>query len=205
MIDIIIVDDDLEFAENLGDLLNTFDEFHCEKIYGNCEAAIRELEEYLPDVILLDIKFPYGLSGLDAIQLMRQCLPDAKIIMLTLHDEDDNVFEALRKGASGYLLKRPGKDELYRAVMEVYQGGAPMSMGIAKKVVSYFQHENIMDNLTPREHQVLNLLCAGKSDKVIANELFISVNTVKFTNKKIYKKLHVHSRAEAISRALKHR
>jgi DNA-binding NarL/FixJ family response regulator len=148
------------------------------------------------------------MSGIEGIKILKKLYPDVQILVLTIHEEDDLVFEALCAGACGYLLKQTSPARLVEAIREAYEGGAPMSSHIARKVVAFFQEKknnngNNAYNLTLREMEVLKSLVEGKSCKAIADSLFISIETVRFHFRNIYNKLHVHTQAEAVAKALK--
>ncbi len=200
MIDVVVIEDDRELLDSLSVLLNGTPNLHCSGAYTSCEAAIKNLEFDLPDVILLDIELP-GMSGIQGIRKIKKILPDVEIIMLTVHEDNEFVFESLRNGASGYLVKNVTPANLLAAIQEVYEGGSPMSMHIARMVTRSFQKNPPEYPLTRREKEVLKKLCEGKSYQAIANELFISKTTVKFHIRNIYKILHVTNKGEAISKA----
>jgi DNA-binding NarL/FixJ family response regulator len=149
------------------------------------------------------------MSGIEGIKKVKKILPDVTILVLTIYDENDTIFEALCAGACGYLVKKTPPSRLLEAINEAYEGGAPMSAHIARKVVDFFQKRKITSSsdteilLTPREKEVLSKLVDGNSYKAIANSLFISVETVRYHFKNIYKKLHVHSQSKAVSKAIK--
>ncbi len=165
--------------------------------YINCNTAYIDFEKNLPDVLLLDIGLP-DMQGTDFVRVVKEKFPTVEIIMLTVFEDEDNIFKALRNGASGYIIKEPDMDRIIEAVRNVYNGGAPLSMPVALKIVKYLHEENINLELTVREQEVLNLICKGKSNKAIAEGLFVSVSDVRFHCKNIYKKLHVTNRVEAI-------
>jgi DNA-binding NarL/FixJ family response regulator len=151
----------------------------------------------------MDIDLP-GMSGISCVRRLKEKMPDLDIIMLTIKEDDESVFESLCAGASGYLIKETPPVELLAAIKEAREGGAPMSAHIARKIVKSF-HKTRNSPLSSRETEVLRMLCKGDNYKAIAEALFVSNNTIKAHIKNIYKKLHVHSRAEAVSKALKDR
>jgi DNA-binding NarL/FixJ family response regulator len=200
MIRVALVDDDQELLLSYDKLLNTSDGFCCVGHYRNCEQALKHIENECPDVILLDVEMPGFLSGIAGVMRFKEKVPKAEIIMMTVHSEPEIVFEALRAGASGYLLKNIGPDRLLTNIREVYEGGAPMDMNIARMVIHYFQSQPSDAPLSVRQREVLQKLLDGKSYKAIADDLFISKSTVKFHIKNIYQILHVTSRAELFNR-----
>lgn len=201
MISVSIVEDDEDIRESLAVLINSTDDFMCNNTYGDCMSAIKGIDEDLTDVVLMDIGLP-GMSGIEGIRRIKEKHPDLDIIVLTVHENDEIVFEALCAGACGYLVKETPTARLLDAMREVKKGGSPMSTQIARMVVGSFQKKS--DSLlTPREVDVLNQLCKGKSYKMIGESLSISEETVRRHLKSIYKKLEVHSKSEAVAKALK--
>lgn len=175
--------------------------FACVGAASSAEEALALAPETAPDVVLLDIGLP-GMTGLAALPLLRARWPRCEVLMLTVHDAADAVFEALEAGASGYLVKSTPPDEVLAAIRELNAGGAPMSASVARKVVQAFRRPDRADGLSPREREVLDLLVAGKTGRQIAEALFVSPNTVAFHVRQIYEKLHVHTRGEAVAHVL---
>lgn len=204
MIYVTIIEDDDELRESLAVLIDGTEGFSCVGMYRDCESAIKHIEDDLSDVILMDIELP-GMSGIEGITEITGKLPDVEIIMLTIHEDNESVFESLRNGASGYLVKNIEQADLINAIKEVHEGGAPMSMPIARMVTHSFRKHPPLQPLTDRQQQVLKKLCEGKSYQAIANELFISKATVKFHIKNIYQTLHVLNKAGAVRVATKER
>ena len=201
---VFVIEDLTPIREALQLLLDGTPGFACAGTAGSAEAGLAAPLESAPDVVLLDIGLP-GMSGIEAVALLRETWPEADVLMLTVHDDEERVFAALRAGASGYLLKTSPPVALLEAVREAHEDGAPMSPSVARRVVRAFQRPREgQEGLTGREREVLEQLIAGKSYKRIAAELQISVNTVAFHVKQVYQKLHVHSRAEAVARAFPH-
>lgn len=198
-----IVEDDHEIRQLLQLIINGSPGFICENAYESCEAAIPELLKSKPDIVLMDIDLP-GMNGVDGVRLIRKSNDSIFILMLTIHDESEEVFNSLCAGANGYLIKGIPPVELLASLKEVYEGGAPMSPTIATMVVKYF-HLSKQTDLSNRELEILQLLCEGENYSAIAETLFISKNTVKGHIKNIYKKLHVNNRAEAVLKAHKSR
>ncbi len=203
MIKVSIVEDDKLILEAIRDLIVETDGFNCSGYYGDCESAIEDMKNNRPDVMLMDIELP-GISGIEGVKKIKELYPKTDIIMLTVHEDLSLVFQALTAGACGYLDKSASEEKIIESIKEISDGGAPMSYKIAKLVVSSFQKkpESV---LTKREFDVLDQLCKGQSYKEIAYKLFISVGTVRHHIKNIYFKLHVHSKSEAVAKALKER
>lgn len=201
MITVSIVEDDPDIRESLALLINGTPNFACNNTYNSGEKGIKGILKDPPDVILMDIGLP-GMSGLDAIKILKSKIPELDILVLTIQSDDNIVFDALCAGACGYLVKDTPPAQLLDAIIETYEGGAPMSTRIARLVVESFQ-VTPQTNLTQRETEVLSHLCRGKSYKMIADDLFISEETVRRHIKNIYRKLEVHSKSEAVAKAFK--
>ena len=206
-IEIILIEDNKLFRETLHSFLVHNDSFTCENTFSSCEDAIVEIEKYnlSPDVILLDIGLP-GISGIEGIQPLKELVPNVKIIMLTIQDDDDSVFKAICNGASGYLLKDSPSEKIIESINDVLNGGAPMNSSISLKVLQMFREfvpEKKDYNLTEREFSILTLLADGLSKKQISDKLFISYHTVDSHFRKIYEKLQVHSSSGAVAKAFK--
>ena len=198
-----IVEDNDVVREGFALLIDSVNEFEVVGTYSTCEEAIRKLKDDMPDVVLMDIELP-GINGIEGTSRIKKLLPDVNIIVITVHENSELVFEALCAGACGYITKNTEYSRLIDSIKEAMNGGAPMSSNIARMVVESFQ-KNQNTPLTSRETQVLELLSKGKSYTVIADELFIHKETVKSHIKNIYFKLQVHSKAEAIEKALKNK
>jgi DNA-binding NarL/FixJ family response regulator len=199
MITISLVEDDRDTRDNLAALLRGETRLKCLGAYATGEAAIAGIARDKPDVALVDINLP-GISGIECVAVLKARLPELRVLMLTTYEESDLIFNSLRAGASGYLLKKLLPSELIQAVEQVHAGGAPMSMQVARKVVDHFHQApaaSDVDKLTPREQEVLSLLARGCLYKEIGDRLGISVTTVRTHLKHIYEKLHVQSRTEA--------
>jgi len=198
-----IVEDDRAVRENLAVLINEAPQIKCVAACSSAEAALEELPGVRPDVVLMDIHLP-GESGIYCVQRLRELLPKTQVIMLTIEENAERVFESLKAGATGYLVKHASPREILDAVADVHRGGAPMSSQIARKVVTAFRepspdpHEDM--RLSPREEQVLRLLAKGHRSKDIAELLDIGPTTVNTYVRNIYEKLHVRSRAQAVAR-----
>ena len=202
MIKISIVEDDKDIRESLAILLNGTADFKCVSTYTTCESGLDKIQNDKPDVILMDINLP-GMTGIEGTKIIKEKLPDTEIIMLTISDNDQDVFNSLCAGACGYLKKNTPPLKLIEAIKEAVGGGAPMSMDIARLVVGSFRQETHVSPLTTRETEILKNLCDGSSYKRIAENLFIDLNTVKFHIRNIYRKLEVNSKGEAIAKAMK--
>jgi DNA-binding NarL/FixJ family response regulator len=202
-ITVAIVDDKRDIREGLQLIIDHAEGFQCVAAYSDGESAVEGLPKVKPDVVLMDIGLPQ-MSGIDCVKILKDIVPEIEIIMLTVHADNDYIFESLRAGAVGYLVKNIFPSKLLNSIKEVKNGGSPMSSSIARKVVSSFNNfRKPAANLTKREKEVLDLLCKGKSYKVIADDLFISPDTVRYHLKNIYKKLQVNSKYEAVIKALK--
>jgi DNA-binding NarL/FixJ family response regulator len=213
-IGVAIVEDDEGIRESLAILINGSAGFRCVKTYAEAESALDGLPALRPDVVLMDIHLP-KMSGIDCVRRLRVVLPKLPVIMLTVYDDADRLFESLVAGARGYLLKRTPPSKLLDAIDDVYRGGAPMSRQIARKVVQYFHQSGsrptapapVSSNratadLTDRELEILGCLTQGLRYKEIADRLAISADTVRGHLRNIYEKLHVHSRTEAVVKFL---
>jgi len=205
-IHVVIIEDMREVREGLAALVNGTPGFHCSSCHRTMENALAKVDSDPPDVILTDIGLP-GMSGIDGIRILHERLPNVPILALTVYDNDDNIFNALCSGASGYLLKNTPPARLLDSLKEVVDGGAPMSPEVARRVVTLFRDyrppEHADYHLTPHESELLKLLIEGHHKKTAALELGISVNTVSFHLKNIYSKLQVHSKTEAVAKALR--
>ncbi len=200
MIYVSLVEDDPEIRESIKYLINSTEGYKCISAFGSCEDALKDLPENLPDVILMDITLP-GMNGIEGVRKIREKI-DVDILMLTVHKDDELIFESLCAGASGYLMKNTSPARLIEAIKEVHEGGAPMSTNIARRIVTSFR-SSPDPNLTGRETEVLSQMCKGKSYKMIADSLIISEETIHFHIKNIYRKLQVHSKTEAVAKAIK--
>jgi DNA-binding NarL/FixJ family response regulator len=207
-ITVALIDDEHAIRKGLGLLIEGTPGFRCVGTFGSVEEGLRSLGRETPDVLLLDINLP-GIQGSEGARLFHEKYPSMQILMLTVHDEDEHIFESMCNGASGYLLKRTPPGDLLAAILDVHQGGAPMSPEVARKVVQLFHKtgpiEKIDHNLTPHEIRLLGMLAEGHSYQAVANHLQVSINTIRDYIRSIYDKLHVHSKSEAERKALKGR
>lgn len=204
-ISLAIVEDIADIRNGLKDFFSKQQSIASVEAYGNMEDILGQLGSgYRPDVILSDIGLP-GINGIEGIKLISELTPDTDVIMLTVFMDSEKIFHALCAGATGYLLKGTPMPEILKAILEIHNGGSYMSPSIARKVVEHFKTptKRVNANLTERERDVINCLLDGLSYKLIADRLNISIDTVRFRIKSIYKKLHVNSKAEILSKALK--
>lgn len=203
-----IIEDDRALRDGLGMLINGTPGYACVGAFRSVEDALRSIGDNVPDVMLLDIQLP-GMSGSEGVKVLQEKYPQLEIVMLTVLAEQEKVFESICNGACGYLLKETPPTRLLEAIREAHEGGSPMSPEIARKVVKLFQQtgppEKFDDQLTPQELRLLKLLAQGYSYGRAASELNISLNTVRDHIRGIYDKLHVHSKSEAVSKALRNR
>jgi DNA-binding NarL/FixJ family response regulator len=200
-----IVEDDERIRESLTILIQGVEGFRCVGSHGSAEEALRAIPAAKPDVVLMDINLPQ-MSGIECVGKLKAKLPTAQILMLTVYDDSDLVFQALTEGASGYIIKRTAPDKLLDAIRDAHQGGSPMSPHIARKVVQYFHQlgpaKHGTETLTDREREVLEHLAKGYLYKEIADALGIGLETVRRHLSNIYGKLHVHTRTEAVVKLL---
>ena len=208
MLNVVVVEDNDAIREGLKILIDGTEGYSCIGAFEDCESMLKQIKKLNPDVMLMDLAMP-GMGGIEGIKKVKETLPELTILVLTIYEENDRIFDALVAGASGYLIKKTPPSKLLEAIKEAYEGGAPMSAQIARKVIEYFQnpkstiqHKNEYV-LTPREKEILSGLVEGHNFKAIADSLFISIETVRFHFRNIYKKLHVHSQSEAVAKAIK--
>jgi len=202
-----IIEDDAWIRENLSVRIGQAQGFVCSGAYRTGEEAVAQVPAHAPDVILMDINLP-KMNGIECVRQLKALLPSAQILMLTVYEDSDKIFNSLLAGASGYLLKRTPQTEILEAIADVHRGNSPMTGHIARKVVQYFNQrgstDTEMEKLSNREREVLEYLARGSSYKEIAGALTVSIDTVRAHIKGIYGKLHVHSRGEAVARFLHH-
>jgi DNA-binding NarL/FixJ family response regulator len=203
-----IVDDEVDLRENIAGFVDSSKGFRCVGVHGSAEEALVNVPKEKPDVVLMDINMG-GMNGIECVRLLKPKLPATQIVMLTVFDDTEKIFSALAAGASGYLLKRLAPAKLLEAIRDVHEGGSPMSAPIARKVVQSLQPvpaapgaETIA--LSPREREVLDGLAEGQAYKQIADKLGVSIHTVRNYIRRIYEKLHVCSRTEAVAKYLRH-
>jgi len=204
-----IFEDNKHLRESLSVLINSADDLSCVGVYPNCNHILKHLTADNPDVILMDIEMP-GINGIEALKIAKKEMPNVQVLMQTIFQDDQNIFNAICAGASGYLLKSASSEQYIQAIRDVFHGGSPMSGTIARKMLTLFQKnlnvpEQANYQLTQKEKEVLASLADGKSFKMIGESLFISYETVRSHMKSIYTKLHVHSNTEAVIKAIKER
>jgi len=205
-INVAVVEDQKEIREGLTYLINSSDGYKCAGAFANAEDALQSIPQLNAHVALLDINLP-EMDGIACVRQLKPRVPSLQIIMLTVYEDTDRIFEALTAGASGYLLKRTPPAKIMESIADVHRGGSPMSSEIARKVVQSFQKPNSSpnetDQLTAREKEILTHLAKGFTYKEIGDEMFISDETVRSHLRRIYEKLHVHSRTAAVVKFLK--
>ena len=201
--DVAIVEDNAALGSSLKKVVESDATLRCIGVWTTAEDALKKIDAFRPHIVLMDINLP-GMSGIEATARLKQYLPDIKVVMVTVYRDHDKIFAALKAGACGYLLKRSNPSEVREAIHDVRSGGAPMSPEIARRVVEAF-HQPVKTGPSPlddvklskRETEILERLCEGLANKEIADRLTISVETVRVHLRRIYEKLHVHSRTEA--------
>jgi DNA-binding NarL/FixJ family response regulator len=208
VIEVAIVEDRREIRESLALLIGGTEGFTCVGSYRSMEEALDKLKVHQPHLLLSDIGLP-GMSGIEGVAILKERYPDLLILMLTVYDDDERIFDAMCAGASGYLLKKTPPGRLLDSLREVVSGGAPMSPEVARRVIALFREirppERADYELTPHETRLLKLLVQGHNYKTAATELGVTVHTVSFHLRSIYEKLQVHSKSEAVAKALQNR
>jgi len=203
MTKVAIVEDDHATRQSLEAVINLSPDYRCVCTCASAEEALRELPKHQPEIVLMDIHMP-GMTGVKCVPLLKNLLPQVRVIMITVYRNPDLIFGALRAGACGYLLKRSSPDQVLSAIREAQEGGAPMTGEIARQVIAYFQSQTVVESevekLTSREREVLEFLAKGYSNKEIAARLFVSVPAIRWHLTHIYQKLHVQSRTQAVSK-----
>ncbi len=204
-IQIAIVEDEKAVRDGLKLLIDGTEGYKCVALYPNAEEALRGIFDVDPDVVLMDIHLP-GMSGIECVRRLKLQDPDFQMVMLTIYEDDEEIFKSLAAGAHGYILKKTPPAKLLEAIAEVYHGGSPMSGEIARRVVDFFQTKEVAskqaEKLSEREQEILSFLSKGYRYKEIADVLCISIETVRTHIRNIYEKLHVHSRTEALLKYL---
>ncbi len=207
MINVVVVEDNDTIREGLIILIDGTEGYTCLAAYPKCETMIKNVKRLNPDVLLVDLMLP-GISGIEGIKQVKTILPNIAIIVLTVYEENDRIFDALCAGASGYIVKKTPPAKLINAIQDAYKGCIPMSSNIARKVIDLFQQKKISNNeknnsklkLTEREKEILNKLVEGNSFKAIADSLSVNLETMRSDFKDIYKKIHIYSSSESTIR-----
>jgi DNA-binding NarL/FixJ family response regulator len=200
---VVLVEDDRGLREQLAQILNSAPDIRCVGAFASAEEALEQIPARCPDVVLMDIKLP-GMSGIECVARLKRLMPGLQIVMVTVYEDSERIFRALKAGASGYLLKSSPPQQLLEAVHDVHGGGAPMSSQIARQVVRHFHSAGAVPEqkppLSPRERQILELLSTGYIYKEIADQLDIGAETVRTHVKSICQKMHARNRLEAVAR-----
>ena len=206
MIKVAIVEDNNTLRNSLTKLLNQTEGMQCVASLPNLLNVVSDLRKSQPDIVLMDIGLP-NISGIEGVRTLKENFDNIQVLMFTVFDDDEKIFEAIQAGACGYLLKKSSPEEITDAIVSLYQGGAPMSASIARKVIHSFQQSSPSGlseyQLTTRENEILYSLVEGLSYKKLAEKYFISISTIRTHIKHIYEKLHVHSKAQAVAKALR--
>ena len=207
-INVAIIEDRREIRDGLATLIEFTEGFNCTGKFGSMEEAIARMKHSVPDVVLSDIGLP-GMDGIEGVRILKERHPEIIILMLSVYEDNERIFDALCAGAVGYLLKKTPPVKLLEGIREAVAGGAPMSPEVASRVIALFREvrppERVDYDLSPHEVRLLKLLVEGHSYKTAAMELKVSVNTISFHLKNIYEKLQVHSKSEAVAKALQNR
>lgn len=206
VIKVVIFEDNTGLRNMLYQLINGSDGFECVGAFPDCLNLLKVIEKSNPDVVMMDIGLP-GMSGIEAIKILKERFPNLNILIQTIFDDNDKIFQAICAGASGYILKNTSPSRILQCLVETHNGGAPISPSVATKVLKMVQApaysiRNNSFNLSEREKEVLQYLVRGMSYKLIASHCFLSIDTVRSHIKSIYEKLHVHSKSEAVAKAL---
>src|SRR6188768_145022 len=207
-IKVTVFEDNRSLRQGLYQLINGSEGFECVGAFEDCLNLLKDIANTKPDVVLMDIQMP-GINGIEAVNILHEKYPDLKILMQTIFEESDKIFQSILAGASGYILKNTSPSRILDFIKETYEGGAPMSPSVATKVLKMVgqpaQEKVNTFNLSDREKEILSCLVKGMSYKLIASACFISIDTVRGHIRNIYEKLHVHSKGEAIATAIKDR
>ena len=207
MIKVAIFEDNHSLRVGLYQLINGTEGYQCVGAFEDCSHLLKNIKEITPDVVLMDIGMP-GMNGIEAVRILHEKYPDLKILMQTIFEDSDKIFESILAGASGYILKNTSPSRILDYIKETYDGGAPMSPTVATKVLKMMANppadpKDDSFNLSEREKEILSCLVKGMSYKLIADACFISIDTVRGHIRNIYEKLHVHSKGEAVAKAIK--
>lgn len=209
MIRVAIFEDNRSLREGLAAMIGGTPGFECVGAFPNCNNLLKNVSQAKPDVILMDIEMP-GINGIEAVALIKEEFPDLKVLMETIFDDDEKIFSSICAGAEGYILKHTSPAEILEAIEEIHEGGSPMTPSIANRVLKMVKQRPEIGNkesfdLTDREKEILTCLVKGMSYKMVADTCFISIETVNVHIKNIYRKLQVHSKSEAVAKAIKGR
>ncbi|HEY0426744.1 MAG TPA: response regulator transcription factor [Pyrinomonadaceae bacterium] len=208
VIKVVIIEDLRDIREGLAALLNGTEGYKCVGKFGSMEEALRNIQRDVPDVVLSDIGLP-GMDGIEGVGILKEKYPEMTLLMLSVYNDNERIFDALCAGACGYLLKKTPPSKIVESLNEAVNGGAPMSPEVARRVITLFREvrppERADYDLTPHETRLLKLLVDGHTKKTAALEIGVSVNTVSFHLKHVYEKLQVHSKSEAVAKALRNR
>lgn len=209
MIKVVVFEDNRSLREGLAAMIGGTPGFICAGAFPNCNNLLKNIEQTKPDVVLMDIEMP-GMNGIEAVTLIKEEFPEIKILMETIFDDDEKIFSSICAGAEGYILKNTSPAEIMRAIQEIHEGGSPMTPSVANRVLKMvkikpagFNKETF--DLSAREKEILTCLVKGMSYKMVADTCYISIETVNVHIKNIYRKLHVHSKSEAVVKAIKSR
>ena len=205
-IKVALFEDNKKLRESLEQLINSAEGMTCTGTFADANKLIHYMQQANPDVVMMDINMP-GISGIEAVKTINEKFQNVRILMQTVFDDNDKIFAAICAGASGYMLKKTVPQKMIEAIRETYQGGAPMTPSVAVKVLEMFRlqtrvEKNEFIDLSEREREILSMLVKGKSYKAIASDCFISIDTVSTHVRHIYEKLHVHSKSEAVAKAI---
>jgi DNA-binding NarL/FixJ family response regulator len=205
-IKVAIFEDNKMLRESLQQLINNEEDMACTGAFSDANKLVRNMQMANPDVVMMDINMP-GISGIEAVQVIKENFPHVRILMQTVFEENDKIFAAICAGASGYMLKKTAPQKMIESIREIWLGGAPMTPSVAVKVLQMFRlqsnnEKNEFIDLSEREKEILSLLVKGKSYKAVAADCFISIDTVSTHVRHIYEKLHVHSKSEAVAKAI---
>lgn len=205
-IKVVIFEDNKTLRESLQQLINASEGMACTGAFADANKLLRNMQMANPDVVMMDINMP-GISGIEAVQIIKENFPQVQILMQTVFEDNDKIFAAICAGASGYMLKKTAPQKMIEAIRDTYLGDAPMTASVAVKVLQMFRLQSAdkkyeFIDLSEREKEILALLVKGKSYKAVASECFISIDTVSTHVRHIYEKLHVHSKSEAVAKAI---
>jgi DNA-binding NarL/FixJ family response regulator len=208
LIRVLLFEDNEDFIDSMKELVNDTPNIELIGVYNNCQDVVRHVQFFKPDIVVMDIDMPIK-NGLEGLRMIRSAELETIVLMLTVFDDNDRIFQAVCNGASGYLLKSSTPEKIIDGINEAVIGGAPMTPSVAKQVLKLFsapfQKSEDLQRLTPREHDVLSLLVRGYSYKMVASELEISIETIRYHVKHIYTKLHVNSKSEAVAKAIQNK